>query len=131
MPTFDVGASAEYHETGDMVIVTLYVLDPTPTPEYPEGVYTPQLVKTGTCTLLSGNSSIDTPVEFDRRSGTRDGNFQIFFIHPSSLHHLKVRIDMTIINGTTEDSYEYETQVNRIVAEDPGLEEQPWEDEVL
>lgn len=128
MTTFDLGASAEYHETGDMVIVTIYLLDPT---EGANGTFKPQLVKEGVCKLISGNTVIDTPIEFNMRSGTSEGNFQLFFLHPSSLHHLKVNISMDVIDDTTIDTYDYETHVVRIESEDMGLETQPLEDEVL
>jgi len=130
MTVFDLGAAAEYHETGDMVLVTAYLLDPTPTPQSPDGTFKPQLVKSGVCSLTSGNTTIDVPIEFDRRSGTRDGNYQLFFLHPSSLHHLKVSIEMVVIDGTSEDTYTYETPVIRIEAEDTGLEAQPWEEDL-
>jgi len=127
MTTYELGVSATYHETGDIVLVTTYILDPT---MGPEGTYRPQLVKAGTCTLLSGDTPIDCPVEFDWRSGTSEGSFQIFFIHPSSLHHLMVRLSLLVIDGTNEDTYETETHVIRVEAEDLGLAAQPMENEV-
>lgn len=126
MTVYEVGASATYHEEGDMVLVTLYLLDPT----VGDGVYKPQLVKNATCTLFSGDTPIDSVVEFDRRNGTQDGSFQIFFIHPSSLHHLKTKMSLVVIDGTNEDTYDYETHVIRVEAEDMGLAAQPPEDMV-
>ena len=124
MTTYILSASATYHVEGDMVLVTAYLLDPN------TDMYKPQLVKSGTCWLLSGNTTIDTAVEFDRRYGTSEGNFQIFFLHPSSLHHLRVRLSLVVIDGTNEDTYDYETHVIRVEAEDTGLEAQAPEDEV-
>ena len=126
MTTYDLGASATYHETGDMVVVTIYLLDPT---EGPAGTYKPQLVKSANCSLISGNTVIDTSVYFDLRFGTSEGNFQVFFLHPSSIHHLKVHIAMTVIDDTVEDYYEFDTHVIRIEAEDMGLDAQPWEED--
>jgi len=126
MTVYELGASATYHEEGDMVLVTAYLLDPT----VGEGVYKPQLVKSATCTLFSGKSPIDSVVEFDRRNGTQDGSFQIFFVHPSSLHQLNVKMSLAVVDGTNEDTYDYETHVIRVESEDMGLASQPLEDMV-
>jgi hypothetical protein len=108
-----------------MIEVPIYLLDPV------ADTYNPDVVKTGVCKLLSGGEEIDSPVEFDRRFGTAKGSFMVFFHHPSSLHDLAVTIDLTVINGTVEDPYHFETQVTHVEAEDSGLEAQPLENEAF
>lgn len=125
MPTYQLGASATYYVGPDMVDVPVYLLDPV------ADTYTPQVVKRGVCEILSGGEKIDSSVEFDSRYGTSEGSFRIFFHHPSSLHDLRVVIDLTVINGTVEDSYHFETQVIHVEAEETGLAAQPPENEAF
>lgn len=82
-------AKAEYIEgeaSQPTVLVTAYFYDPA------DETYKPQLVTTGTVTLVrSGIHEIQT-IEFDRRFGNADGAFYFQFSHPPISNNLSVRV---------------------------------------
>jgi hypothetical protein len=93
-------AKAEYIEgeaTQPTVLVTAYFYNPV------DETYKPQLVLSGTATLIrSGIHNVQT-IEFDRRFGNSDGAFHFQFSHPAVSNNLSVRIvaDLRDIDRST------------------------------
>jgi hypothetical protein len=87
-----LGATAEYIEGGDTVLVTAHLYDTD------NDSYEPQLVRTGTCSLRYQNATIQS-ITFDRRFGNSDGSFNFQFSHPSAIRGLSVEFDVTTTEG--------------------------------
>lgn len=82
--------AAEYIEDGDMLLVTVYVLDGQ--------AYKPNLVAAGTCALVQGTTETDIAT-FDRYYGNSDGAFKIAFNHPV-ITAGSVRVSVTLQDST-------------------------------
>jgi hypothetical protein len=105
-----LGATAEYIEGGDTVLVTAHLFDPD------NDSYEPQMVRSGTCSLRYQNATIQA-ITFDRRFGNSDGSFNFQFSHPSAIRGLSVEFEIVTTTG-----YTLKTTVPVIKeAEDPSI----------
>jgi hypothetical protein len=85
-----LSAVAQYIEDGDILLVTVYVID--------GNAYKPGLIASGTCSLVQGTTVTDVAT-FDRYYGNSDGPVKIAYNHPT-LTAGSVRVSITLQDGT-------------------------------